>query len=220
MGIEHKHAYRFVFLRSEEWKDVRYEALAREQMRCQICNEENFSNDAHHVYYPKNIWDTEAGDVVILCRDCHEMVQALFYQQKDRKAGLVKFNNIVAVIQKWFSSKSITSKACLISPLNIRRTKVPIVAGEDTGCCLRCGVFNEKCAVVDLFEIKGYKSENKCGKFLCPDCIKNWIDEVFVPAKGFDQRKIKNNSYRCVRLWMQMNPIGKVNFLQPKPSPA
>jgi len=72
MGIEGKHAYRFVYLKSEKWQNVRIEALAREGGKCQICGEESISNDAHHVWYPESIWETRSENLVILCRPCHE----------------------------------------------------------------------------------------------------------------------------------------------------
>jgi hypothetical protein len=84
MGIESKHAYRFDFLKSEEWSTIRAEVLAREKGLCFICNVEDAMNDVHHMYYRRH-WrdtmyyrrhwrDTQAGDCHVLCRRCHEMV--------------------------------------------------------------------------------------------------------------------------------------------------
>lgn len=77
MGIEEKHAYRFGFLKSEKWQAVRIEALARQGGRCQFCSEFSISNDAHHIRYPENIYDTCADDLIILCRACHNLTHSI-----------------------------------------------------------------------------------------------------------------------------------------------
>lgn len=77
MGIEHKHTYRFGYLRSEKWQTLRIAALAEKDAKCKICGERSLSNDIHHVYYPPSFWDTKVEDVVILCRRCHEFVHSI-----------------------------------------------------------------------------------------------------------------------------------------------
>lgn len=78
MSVEEKYAYRFGYLRSEKWQSVRLDTLVRESGKCQICGEESISNDAHHVWYPVNIYDTNSQHLVILCRDCHKLFHSLF----------------------------------------------------------------------------------------------------------------------------------------------
>lgn len=77
MSIAAKHAYRFGYLKSEAWKTVRLEALARANGYCNICSARSLSNDAHHFHYPKNIWNTKVDHLVILCRECHRLVHEL-----------------------------------------------------------------------------------------------------------------------------------------------
>ena len=76
MGLESKHAYRFGFLKSEEWKLLRLGCLARDGAKCRLCKSRNLSNDAHHIRYPKNWFDTCLCDLVTLCRRCHDSVHA------------------------------------------------------------------------------------------------------------------------------------------------
>lgn len=100
MSIEGKHAYRFGYLKSEAWSNVRIEALAREKGRCQICGEESISNDAHHVWYPENIYETTEAHLVILCRPCHEFCHSMLPEckTKDEEFGRqewLKFKNAV-----------------------------------------------------------------------------------------------------------------------------
>lgn len=102
MSIEAKHAYRFTYLKSEQWQNVRIEALAREEGKCQICFEESIHNDAHHIWYPESIWDTTANHLVILCRPCHDFIHAMMPECKtkdegDGKSNWIKFRNAILV---------------------------------------------------------------------------------------------------------------------------
>lgn len=74
MSVATKHAYRFGYLKSEEWGYVRAEVLARDNATCAICSIRSLSNDVHHYRYPRNIWDTTASYCVTLCRECHDTV--------------------------------------------------------------------------------------------------------------------------------------------------
>jgi hypothetical protein len=105
MGIEHKHAYRFVFLRSDKWKNTRLKALAREDAKCQICGVRALDNDAHHVFYPKSIWDTHEDDLVILCRPCHDFAHKLFKKCPTRKSSMKAFVGFVDSIRAWISQR-------------------------------------------------------------------------------------------------------------------
>lgn len=100
MGIEAKYAYRFGYLKSEKWQIVRLEALVREKAKCQICTEESISNDAHHVWYPENIYDTGPEHLVILCRPCHDFLHAIMPKSK------TKFRHIGK--DTWLSFKAAT----------------------------------------------------------------------------------------------------------------
>lgn len=101
MGVEHKHAYRFVFLHSEKWSTVRLEALLREKAKCQICGEESISNDAHHIHYPSSVWNTEESDLVILCRDCHDLTHKIFTLKKSKVDSMKDFLQLVSSIAVW-----------------------------------------------------------------------------------------------------------------------
>lgn len=76
MSVASKHYYREVYLKSDQWQKVRLEAIVREKGYCQICSEFSISNDAHHIWYPKDIYDTTAHQLVVLCRPCHTLIHA------------------------------------------------------------------------------------------------------------------------------------------------
>lgn len=109
MSIEAKHAYRFIYLKSEQWEAVRLEALAFFGGKCQICGEESISNDAHHIWYPENLYETKAEQLVILCRACHSFVHAMLPNCKtsDRLDGIAQWNKIKKQIQLWRQGGSV-----------------------------------------------------------------------------------------------------------------
>lgn len=77
MGIAEKHAYRFGFLKSDQWESIRLKALVRDGGRCQVCYTQSPFNDVHHHRYRKCWRDTKITDLVTLCRQCHELVHWL-----------------------------------------------------------------------------------------------------------------------------------------------
>lgn len=77
MSIESKEYYRKVFLNSDEWKLLRLDALARSGAFCRLCAKRDLHNDAHHKTYRNGIWNTSSDDLVILCRNCHELIHSL-----------------------------------------------------------------------------------------------------------------------------------------------
>lgn len=100
MSIASKHAYRFGYLKSDKWKAVRLDALVRERAKCQICAEESISNDAHHIWYPEDVYDTTEAHLVILCRPCHDFLHSMIPECKTRneatgRANWVKYRNAI-----------------------------------------------------------------------------------------------------------------------------
>lgn len=107
MSINGKYAYRFVYLKSQEWKDVRLEALVKAKALCKICGVEDFSNDAHHIYYPKSFWKTTAEQLVVLCRPCHNVVHALLKSgKKTTKESVDEWHAIIRALRVWRSQKA------------------------------------------------------------------------------------------------------------------
>lgn len=106
MSIEAKHAYRFGFLKSEKWARVRLEALVREGGKCEVCKKESIENDAHHVWYPENIYETQEHQLSILCRECHEFVHLLIPECKtrDKDKGIAMWLKFTEMIKKWRAS--------------------------------------------------------------------------------------------------------------------
>lgn len=70
MSIAAKHAYRFGYLKSEHWSNLRLEKMASVDAYCERCGHRDLSNDVHHIRY-RNLYDVELGDLIVLCRTCH-----------------------------------------------------------------------------------------------------------------------------------------------------
>lgn len=103
MSIESKHAYRFIYLKSEQWEQVRLEALVREKACCEICGFESITNDAHHVWYPDNIYETTEAHLVILCRSCHDFLHLMLPECKtnDEDKGRAEWLKFKGAITAW-----------------------------------------------------------------------------------------------------------------------
>lgn len=202
MAAKHKHSYRFVYLRSDKWKDVRLEALLREKMFCQICKEEDFFNDAHHIFYPKSVWDTEADDLVILCRDCHNMIHSFFEQQPSRKKGKIAFVQITKVIQKWVGLKS---KRLLEKIQHESSGSDKIQESIISTTCKGCGDFKKPVEPVDILsEFSMVIAGVSATWFLCPDCRKDLklnAPDLNGLVKG--SAKYKNEFFKSLRIWSE-----------------
>lgn len=73
MSIAGKHWYRFNYLKSEEWQNIRVEILARFDATCQICGGRDLSNDVHHIWYDDCLVPANE-QTTVLCRQCHSDV--------------------------------------------------------------------------------------------------------------------------------------------------
>jgi hypothetical protein len=89
MGIESKHAYRFGFLRSEEWRGIRLEVLSKYGGRCFVCKKEDWSNDVHHLLYSKDWKKTPRKHMVPLCRVHHDRFHDILRKRPGLNARII-----------------------------------------------------------------------------------------------------------------------------------
>lgn len=82
-SIATKHSYRFGYLKSEHWQNLRLQKLARSKGTCAVCSVNKWGNDVHHIYYPKSLYDTQLDDLRVLCRRCHKLVHELLERFHD-----------------------------------------------------------------------------------------------------------------------------------------
>jgi hypothetical protein len=68
--------YRDVYLRSEDWKNLRLAKIAHKGSKCSLCWSVQTSPDVHHVNY-RNLHDVGLKDLRVLCRTCHDKVHEL-----------------------------------------------------------------------------------------------------------------------------------------------
>lgn len=71
--VDAKHHYRFKYLKSEHWGNLRIAKLASVDAKCKRCEKRDLHNDVHHLRY-KKLYDVELIDLVVLCRECHTLV--------------------------------------------------------------------------------------------------------------------------------------------------
>lgn len=69
--INAKHRYRFGYLKSEHWSNLRIAKLAEQDAKCQKCGLRSLSNDVHHWKYRK-LYDVTMSDLAVFCRLCHD----------------------------------------------------------------------------------------------------------------------------------------------------
>ena len=70
-------AYYRWYISSDEWRIRANEAKRKAGYRCQVCNRNNNTLDAHHRTYDR-LGNEAPEDITVLCRDCH----ALFEENK------------------------------------------------------------------------------------------------------------------------------------------
>jgi hypothetical protein len=76
-GSSYRERYRSVFLKSPLWQGLRQHRLRLDAYRCQCCGVASNHNDVHHLYYPLDWNRTLPEHLRTLCRDCHNVIEAL-----------------------------------------------------------------------------------------------------------------------------------------------
>lgn len=93
MGVEAKHRYRFGYLKSEHWHDLRTLKLIKSAARCAGCGRKNWGHDVHHVKYA-DLYSVQLGDLRVLCRECHTSVHFVM-------AGFPEHKQIFNSARRW-----------------------------------------------------------------------------------------------------------------------
>ncbi len=82
MGVEAKAYYRFHYLKSEHWQNLRISKLASVDAKCFYCWKRDLSNDVHHLVYRK--WrEATLDDLIVLCRECHQLYHRILDSNRD-----------------------------------------------------------------------------------------------------------------------------------------
>lgn len=89
-----RHWYRFGYLKSEHWQNIRLSKMASARGRCYRCLKLDNSNDVHHLCY-RNIYDVQLSDLVVLCRDCHEKFHEVLSKHKEEFINLTDSSEIL-----------------------------------------------------------------------------------------------------------------------------
>lgn len=85
--------YRDVYLKSQDWKNLRAAILARDENTCQVCNLYSPQNDVHHIQYRK-LYNVKPEDLVVLCRSCHDNVHKMLKALPKTKHKLKRWKSM------------------------------------------------------------------------------------------------------------------------------
>lgn len=225
MSISGKHAYRFVYLKSDKWQAVRLEALVRANAKCRVCGEESIHNDAHHVYYPDSFWETTADCLIILCRPCHDLAHALISaRKKSPDESVTEWEAIIAAIKEWRISKEewlgktiipvtpprlrkayeqlhievMALKQQLDIPKALRPAKpIPEPHQKDPSGCKFC--YTPNCVPRNMFSIYGTGVKQQMWWFVCESCFGRIVSEANIPVTFFSKGLFR----KCIKAWKQ-----------------
>lgn len=164
MGISHKAAYRFGYLRSEKWKTVRIASLARAGARCRLCGIRSLNNDVHHWRYPESVWDTKPFDTLVLCRDCHNLIHAII--DSDKMMARKRIEHLVGRINVWIESMQQRPKDEI--PIKPKQLTPPEIC-----CCCRQNAL--PLSAYDIFT--GHNHRPQVFMF-CPACLETMKREL------------------------------------------
>jgi hypothetical protein len=99
--VEGRHFYRFKYLKSDHWQNLRLEKLASVDACCERCGTRDLSNDVHHLNYRK-LYDVQLDDLAVLCRRCHDLVhEALeLFREKINSSERNRFRRSLRFIKR------------------------------------------------------------------------------------------------------------------------
>jgi len=63
------------YLKSNEWKNLRMQALTKRGFTCEFCGED--ARIVHHVRYPKDFSDDSLKNLVVVCKRCHDLCHGI-----------------------------------------------------------------------------------------------------------------------------------------------
>lgn len=201
MSIKAKHSYRFGFLKSEKWSNIRLSILVHHEGKCYVCGFEAHNNDVHHVVYPKNWSETDRRHAVVLCRDCHASIHSIIDLVKIETNGIrwKAFHAIVAAVKDAaFNARKQNTKLYMVK---VNKEKPKPKPSAKCVCCR-----GQNATESNLFAVIGRQWEARC----CDSCRKMIEDEllknrdmIIKPTNAF---KIVKSLFKRVRLSID-NPV-------------
>ena len=100
--------YRDVYLKSDDWKNLRLLRLLKSNYVCAICAVTSECLDVHHVNY-RNLHDVQTTDLRALCRPCHNKVHALMkkYPKLKKEQNNIQWRTVQQHLSPFLHGKSI-----------------------------------------------------------------------------------------------------------------
>lgn len=82
-------------LKDPRWQALRLRVFKRDKFTCQHCGNKSKTLNVHHIEYKKSEpWESEMGDLLTLCEDCH-----LIFHNLEKFTPLEQL--IIQMLQQW-----------------------------------------------------------------------------------------------------------------------
>jgi hypothetical protein len=114
--------YRDVYLKSEDWQNLRAAIIALHNGRCYGCGCRSLSVDVHHIQYRK-LFDVKTSDLRPLCRTCHDIIHQIIKMKYSNSRPIRRWG--LALNELPCSEIVIMRRRCLGRLLKARRAFKP-----------------------------------------------------------------------------------------------
>jgi len=166
------------YINSEKWREKRQIIAQRDNYTCRYCGKKTKNFDVHHLTYA-HLFDEPLDDLVLVCRNCHLILEKDKEIRKELEQVIVKEPPKVEISYKQIKKAKKHCYDCLFAKFNdLGNGKIEITCGQtgvkstknrkvcsqyrkDKEFKYRELAFKSKCAI-DGIEVKG--------KFVCPSC--------------------------------------------------
>ena len=98
--------YRDVYLKSEDWQNLRAATIALHKGRCFGCGKRHPSVDVHHLQY-RQLYDVKIQDLRPLCRSCHKLIHTIIDEKYSMSRPIRRWNLALstlpcsAIVMSW-----------------------------------------------------------------------------------------------------------------------
>ena len=207
MGVVEKHNYRFHYLRSDHWKDLRLKKLVAADAKCEICNYQSISNDVHHLRYRRPLTKTGIHDLVVLCRSCHDFIHEIM--------DIIKLGKKIQGGRLFLRTKG-AAKRWTHGPDNFprpipRKSHSSKASFKSRDGCNICGVSNDTVVPRNVIE-RRVRIWNYSKWKLCLSCFSEFVNKFEYPPEAKKNYQIMEAA-KALRKdmrnnWLLTNPSG------------
>lgn len=208
MSVVSRHSYRFHYLKSDHWKDLRLRKLVSQDAKCEICGFRCLHNDVHHMIYRRPLTNTKLTDLIVLCRSCHETIHELIDISKVSHSITKSkcFELTRRVLMQWMNGPN----GKRVNYLAKAQLKVK------SGLCCICGVPENETTARNVIWEHGFHRIWDYSKWaFCDRCFQEFKNE-FVPSDKSIRWFHALNEAKEVRKKLRQSKLLTVPIATPK----